>query len=349
MTTDSRESMGSVYAYIFAVAFWCISIIPLFKPGLTLIYLPQTFLGREQLIEAFNTVRLRLGDRVFPQVLVGKDDWLYLYTTSEVGDYQHASPFTKKELVGYQRQLDAIDASLEQKGITFLVVIPPDKASIYPQYLPDEIKVFPGPSRLDQFIKFMHEHGRTPIVDFRPALRQASQTQMVYYKTDAHYTEVAWYIVYAKILSALSQRYPELQPHPLSDYRVVPGGMRTMQLPGLMGLPYIQEATRGLQPKFPQTTYTKAIPLPEFPGQRIEFAMNQDQSLPKLLILHDSFLVTVVPLLEPHFRETASVFRNLNPQLWSMDWVDEQHPDIVILEFTEFYMNFMDQSIPTFK
>jgi alginate O-acetyltransferase complex protein AlgJ len=346
MNSPTHRPRGSLYSYIFALAFCALSIVPLFKSGISLALLPQDYFGREQLIEAFNTVRLRLGDRVFPQVLVGKQGWLYLYTTREVGDFQHAAPFTRKELVDYRRRIDAINASLQKRGITFLVVIPPDKATIYPQYMPDEIKVLRRTSRLDQFLEEMRDHGQTQVLDLRPALRQASKTQMVYYKTDAHYTHVAWYIAYREIMNALSKHYPELEPHPISDYKLVATGVHTMQLPGLMGLPYIKEPTSALVPEFPTGVFSKKVPLHEFPGQTMDFAINQDSSLPKLLILHDSFLLTVIPFLEPHFRETTAVFRNTDPSLWRMDWVDAEHPDVVILEFTEFYMNFMEMSIP---
>src|SRR5512143_123985 len=236
MEPQAPRPLGPRYASIFALVFCALLVAPLFKSGISVAYLSQDFLGREQLIEAFNTVRLQLGDRVFPQVLVGKEGWMYLYSVSEIGDYQHSNQFaTKHEMAYYQMQLDMINARLKKQGIKFLVVIPPDKASIYPQYVPDEIKVFPGPSRLDQFIHFMHQRGKTQILDLRPALKEASKSQQVYYKTDANYTYIAWYIAYEQILSTLSQWYPELKPRPLSDFRVVSGKPRTMQLPELMG------------------------------------------------------------------------------------------------------------------
>jgi hypothetical protein len=180
-----------------------------------------------------------------------------------------------------------------------VVVIAPDKSTIYPEYMPDQIKVIGSKSRLDQFVDYMHEYGQTPVIDLRPDLLEASKTEQVYYKTDTHWNLLGAHIAYAKIMSTLSQRYPELVSHPLSEYDVVQGGLVTFGIPMMMGMPNLKEDYWTLQPIFATGTNFREIPLSD--GNIVRLSWNQNQNLPCALIFYDSFLTTVIPFLEPQF------------------------------------------------
>ena len=77
MSFDIMTVMRRVYPIIFALAFWGILIVPVLKPGVNISGFEETFLGHEKLIEVFNTLRIAFGDRVFPNVIVGNDSWLF--------------------------------------------------------------------------------------------------------------------------------------------------------------------------------------------------------------------------------------------------------------------------------
>lgn len=339
----------ALYSYVVGLAFWLLLLVPLLKPGVSLATVSTSFFGDRELIGLFNTARLWLGDRAYTQALVGNDGWLYFTTFNEIADYQRTNRFPRGTLADFQERLDAIDARLKSKGITFLVVIPPDKATIYPEHVPDQLKVLRGKSRLDQFVDAMRQDGTTPLLDLRPALQEAAKTQQIYYKTDLHWNVFASYIAYTQILSALSDRYPELRPHPYSDYRVSATGPSTFGMPALMGVQSIKEMFWQLHPQFNTGVHVTAIPLLDPPTQTVRFAAGPNQNLPRLLIYHDSFMPEIIRFLEPHFSTTISVFRNGDPAIWSLNWVDAVKPDIVILEFNESYLNFPDQDLPNYK
>lgn len=349
MKTHAVNILAKAYPYVFGSLLWCLSVVPLFKTGLTPDTLQTDFLGRPQLIEAFNTLRLELGDRAFPTVLVGKNGWLYYSLLGEMADYQHTNQFSTKQLKAVQLKLDAMDTRLTQAGIVFLVVIPPDKATIYPQFVPAELGVRDGPSRLEQLIGYMRKYGKTPIVDLRADLRASRNQQQLYFATDLHWNQLAAYIAYAKLLGVLSQRFPTLTPHPLSDFQIGSDGVHTRPLASILGLPYIQEAAPQLIPTFSIPTYATNIPVAgPLPGRQIRISLNQDQTLPKALIYHDSFFLWVLPLLEPHFSETISLYAQ-GTDIWNTDWVNVLHPDVVILEISEFGWNHLNQNIPELK
>lgn len=329
--------MKRIYPVIFSIVFWGISIIPILKTDVSLSTIENSFYGRYMLIQDFNNLRLHLGDRVFPNVLVGKQGWLFYTANGEMNEYQGTNPYTFRELFDLRVKFDALDAQLRQKGAYLVLVFGPDKNSIYPQYLPDEITRIGNQSRLNQFVYYMNKYGKTPVIDLRPDLIVASKTEQVYYKTDTHWNPSAQYITYAKILSVLSQKYPELVPHPLSDFEKVDKGLTTFGLPYIMGTPNIQEDGWMLQPTFNTGVNFDEITLEN--GTIVRTATNQNKDLPSILIYHDSFLVGVLPFLEPHFSQTTSLPSSPYPDVWSFKWVDQVHPNIVIFESVERYIN----------
>jgi hypothetical protein len=339
MPVGTRLAMKKIYPFIFALTFCGILIIPIFKSGISIRTFENTFLGHEKLIEAFNTLRIRLGDRVFPNVIIGKNGWLYYTAAKTMNEYQGSNPYTPDEMKEVGGSWDALAVQLKQKGIKLVVLIAPDKNTVYPEYLPSQIKRIGPQSRLDQFVEYMQNHGKTTVIDIRPDLIEASKTEQVYYKTDTHWNPRAEYIAYAKIMSVLSRRFPELVIHPYSDYEIVHGGLVTFGIPRILGTPRIQEEYWSLRPNFETGTTTSEIPLSDENLTSVRFSVNQNQNLPSMLIYHDSFLVGVVPLLEPHFKQVTSIPNTPVPGIWNIHWVDQVHPDIVIIEGVERYIN----------
>jgi predicted transcriptional regulator len=338
MSFDIVRMIKRVYPIIFALAFWGILIVPVLKPDVNLRNFEKTFWGHEKLIEVFNTLRFALRDHVFPNVLSGNDGWLFYTGDRSIDDYQHTNPYTDSELADYQKGLDAKFSELQQKGIMLVVVIAPNKSTIYTEYMPDQIKVIRNESRLDQFIDYMHEFGQTPVIDLRSDLIVGAKTEQVYYKTNTHWNPLGAHIAYTRIMSELSQKYPELVSHPLSDFELVQTGLMTHDIPIILGTPNIRENSWNLQPTFEVGTITKELPLSG--GGKVRLSSNQNQKLPGVLIYHDSFFLGVVPLLEPHFSQTTSILRTSVPGLWDFNWIDQVRPDIVIIESVERFLNF---------
>jgi alginate O-acetyltransferase complex protein AlgJ len=338
MPFDMLIIMKRIYPFIFALAFWGISIAPVLKSDVSINTFEKDFWGHERLIEGFNTLRFTLGDRVFPSVIVGKDGWLFYTADRSIDDYQHTNAYTNSELADYQKRFDALNGQLQQNGIMLVVVIAPNKSTIYPEYMPDQILQIKSKSRVDQFVEYMHRYGKTTVIDFRSDLIKESKTEQLFYKTGTHWNPSGEYIAYTKIISILSQKYPVLVSHPLADYEAVHAGLMTHDIARIQGMPNVKEDYWALQPKFETGTTFREIPLSD--GNIVRISRNQNQELPSALIYHDSFLNGVISFLEPHFRQTTSIFRTSVPGIWNINWVDQVHPDIVIIEYVERYLNY---------
>src|SRR5215213_1572356 len=79
------------------------------------------------LIENFNRLRMKLGDRVFNNVLIGKNGWMEYIGDQNLDDYQHALRFNRKTLRSISRNIQSCYQYAQEQGITFLIVVAPNK------------------------------------------------------------------------------------------------------------------------------------------------------------------------------------------------------------------------------
>jgi hypothetical protein len=275
-------------------------------------------------------------ERVFDKTLIGKERWLIYTAEGSIDDYQHINAFPESELQRLQKALDTLHADLRQRGITFLVVIPPNKNTIYPEYVPAEIPVVNAPSRYDQLVEYMQRHGTTPILDLRPALLEARKTRVVYYSKDTHWNDLGAFVAYQEILMALQPEYPLLEPHAISEFTQTTRAGVTLDLARTLSAPDLVTDDIVLSPLYTSnTTFTQT----KYDYRRLTIAVNPDTTLPKAVIYHDSFLNPLIPWLGDHFEKAIFIPVNTPPEIWNFTWITAERPEIVILEFTERYID----------
>lgn len=339
MRTKFYINRQNIYSYIFAILFFGMLFAPVLKSGWTFDNIGENFNWRRDLIYGYNLMRLKLGDRVFSNSIVGKDGWVFFTGDQTMDYYQHTNLLSKKKLSEIGQSLDQLNSRLRESGITLIVLIPANRESIYSEYMPDEIPVLEEKSRLDQFVKYMRLHGETPIVDLRSVLAEASISQQVYFKKDTHWNSYGAYYAYREFFSVLSESYPELRPHPLSDYEII-RDQYSMGMNGLMGIPPQNEENFLFEPKFNNEIQSIRIQIDSNPrGRSVIYSSNSDPNLPTALVYHDSFFNFLrYPFFEPHFSEMISVSYMRDPTIWNLKWIEVYKPDIVIIELVERYL-----------
>ena len=335
---SSNSLGGEVYPSVFSVLILVMLILFISKPGVSLTSVSTDFRWRSNLIGLYSSFRFRIGDRVYNTAVVGKDSWIFYTGSNSVQDYQKTDGLDKNTFTVLTGKLSQLSQKLKEEGKILLIVIPPNKSTIYPQYMPDEIPVLGEQSRLDQFVEQMRLNDSTNIIDLRPVLLNASRMQDVYFKVDTHWNDVGAYYGYREILSFLSRYDSRLVPHPLSDYEYVrQGDLINPDLPLVLGIPTISEEYQTLVPKFSaQRTHVLNIRLLD--GGYISHVTGEDSELPRLLVFHDSFYSARASLshfMEPHFSEITEILFIQDPKIWSLDWIRQTNPDIVIIEIVE--------------
>jgi hypothetical protein len=297
----------------------------------------SNFWGREFLVASFTQLRLKLGDRVFSQALVGKDGWLELAVGRSIDGYQNAIEMSPATVANTQKKLQTLYEKLRKRNITLILVIPPDKSTIYPDKLPDEIQKLGARSNLDAFTTYLQQHGPPVLVDLRPALLNGRTKQELYYKTDTHWNSYGAFIAYTQIMNELSKTYPQLTPKSMQDFKVASGQSYAHDLSQIIGAIHLLEPTIVFSLKKNNTVNWLIFNDDRIP---LQISTTSKDNLPTLLMYMDSFGTGTQNFISPHFRKATFIKNDSKyPDAISLKTIDVIQPNVVIVEFVERFFN----------
>lgn len=289
----------------------------------------DNFYKRYTLIQQAALLRMKIGDKVFPVAVLGKDGWMEYTGEGSIDDFQNLRTLESKETIG--KGLIILNQYLKSQGITLLIVVAPNKSTIYPDKLSEEIKILPVPSRLDVLISYLEDND-LPVLDIRPALRAARQDQDVYYKTDTHWNGYGALAAYTAILNALQSSHPELKPYKASDLDLVITGPDQREIPSMMNIITITELSIMFAPR-------EAFVQTQHPGDYHSY--NQlswilDSDLPTLLMFHDSFGANYLnDCLSMNFSKSHFIHLGSMSQYLTKESIQHFKPDVLIIEIVE--------------
>lgn len=273
------------------------------------------------------------------EVVFGLDGWMFW---PDDGD---KVPVTMADARGHLRlgteeirqigiHLRAIRERLAACERTALVVVAPNKQSIYPEYLLGD-RASPTSTRLDDLLQRLDPSVSGMVIDPRPELRAAKVAPgpRLYNKTDTHWNQLGAFYVYRKIVQALERAHrlsrPELASLALYDVVVqrYEGGDLAVRM---LFSPW----------RFPDRDVILR-PRPDVPAVSSALLADRGQMLTnpqgmgRLLLEGDSFAPPLADFLARHF---ATV---LVPETGRLDGevVARDRPDVVLLEVAERNLN----------
>jgi hypothetical protein len=279
-----------------------------------------------------------------PTVILGKEGWVFLSEAPVLRGCQPSQPLTTRQLARWQQVLEARRDWLAARGIRYLVVLVPEKQTIYPEDLPREYRsLLTQGTRLDQLVAYLHAHSDVPVVDLREPLQQAKAHERLYHFTDAHWNERGAYVGYRCIVETLAAWFPGMDPWPRSDFEEVAASEPSGDCARLLGVDQdLREESLKLAPKRAYKTHgtTEGVP-PANAWISPPFAMHQaNPQLPRAVMFCDSFTFGMYPFLSQHFQRIAffwQVFPTFDPAV-----VEREHPDVVIQEMVERKLQYPD-------
>jgi hypothetical protein len=323
----------TLYSIIFLLLFGIMMTLPLWQEGLSIKSIDSDFRGKIALSGYFNQARMMLGDKFFGSAIVGKQGWMYFVGGNGNATFWHVDEAEKKKIDLVVNDIGNFNQELLSRKIRLVIVIVPDKSSIYPQFLPDEIQLGEHNSYTDMFVQSLKDRD-VNVIDLRVPLMEASKEEQVFYKTDSHWNIYGDYAAYKAVIEELSVYEPGLAPVPFSDLRLISNGYLARDIPVLLRTNNIVEESFLLQPKKNKTIKEEVIPLGT--DRTMTFTRSADEQLPSALVYHDSAFAYVASLLHQNFSHTVSIFYPVGlPEIWNSGWVEQVAPDFVIIEFTE--------------
>lgn len=285
-------------------------------------YVVDNFGFRPYLIRSYSALKLTLlGVSPVPSVILGKDSWLFYHSEAladgnTVNDFRGTIPLSQAELNKLQRTMETNQRVFARRNIGYLVVIVPNKSTIYSEYMPDSIKTFRHTKRLDQLLDHMRRYSAVKILDLREALFQAKREHPVYWKTDSHWNSYGAYIGYAEIMRHLSAFVPTLRAARITGDKV-----KTEPSPtggDLAQMLFLQDAMAEEN----ETRFS----LDDSPGQQLTGT---------LIFRHDSFGDGLYPYLRRHFKELVNIAPFARYRLQA---IFEKRPQAVLHVFAERYI-----------
>jgi alginate O-acetyltransferase complex protein AlgJ len=277
-----------------------------------------------------------IGQDINDRIIVGKAGWLFYSKDENYMADRGLDPFSEADLVAWQQLLEKRRKWFTEHGYPFIVVIAPDKQTIYPEFLPDQLAKPPMPSRLDQLISHLQKT-RSPvqILDLRPALLEAKQHRQVYFKTDSHWNDYGAYAAYRVLLDAIQQALPSRKfiPQTLSQFVVVTAN-RSGDLAQDLDLYFeYQEQTTLL---FRSDLYTDPDRLNAMFSH--PFTDGPNPHAPRLLLYNDSFAASLMQFLAPNFSQAYYAWNALNNSVSPIP-ARARNPDVIVNEFVERKLN----------
>jgi hypothetical protein len=140
-----------------------------------------------------------------PRVWLGSDRWLFL---NHWADISRSPAHFERAIERWAEIIRSRRDWCEAHGIRFLVVVMPDKQTIYPERLPQVVRDRDDDHVLDRTLAIWRAEPAVPVVDLRPDLLAAKAYGQVYHRNDTHWTPMGAYVGGARVTEALADVLP---------------------------------------------------------------------------------------------------------------------------------------------
>lgn len=288
--------------------------------------------GRDIAVRRFSRFKVSLlGVSSTPRVQLGTDGWLFYHHEGESNYFGPGDPRLAERLAEWTRALPEWHDWLRARGIRLVMVVAPNKQSVYPEYLPAIEQKRTEPTPADQLIAAWRSRG-VDVCDLREPVREAKPRGRLYFQTDTH-----WVPLGARVGYEATARSLGLTPMGDERFRGGPGPTKAGDLARLLGWwPEPAEPFDHLEIVGPQAREKQIADAGDETArldyldarafERAEFAG------PRVVLFHDSFGDGIYSeMLAEHARRLVAVPSNhLDPGV-----IEREKPDIVVFEIVE--------------
>lgn len=298
-------------------------------------YVADRFPARPYLIGWLNAARMPFGVSGSGKVIVGRDGWLFYDNDTHLGEIRNDPPLgapTARQALYY---LAGRTEFLQQRGIKYLLVSPPQKEALYPQFAPYWFKastqrpalVLPGMARAAQAgdIIYLHDFMREP----------AKSSQALFSRHDTHWTGLGAHYGYVGLMNRLKAMGVGEDPRPLSDFQANPvalWGPRDLAM--MLGVSSFVKLTYQDHSDKQAEGRLNTVFLGENRTWTGPQVIDTGQAgKPVLMMSRDSFSNALVPFLYSHF--SRLILTHNQDGTWREDLIDRFQPDVVVLEVIE--------------
>ncbi len=201
-------------------------------------YYSDNFGFRQELV----TANSWLSEKIFgrssnEKTVVGRDGWYYLSETLD--DYTGLSSFSDRGIYRLKKTIDLMNTYSTEGNITFVFFVAPNKNSIYPEYMPWNIKRSSSPSNLDRLSRAMR--GSDYYINIKSVLKKSARdkSRYIYLKNDSHWNNIGALAAYNAVQDNLNSRIKKYDYMPIDESKLyiseteISGDLTMMLYPSL--------------------------------------------------------------------------------------------------------------------
>lgn len=306
-------------------------------------YLNDHFPLRSQLIRLHSLFEYQLFHRFADSnVMIGKQDWFFYNPRKSdeknaIMDYKGISAPSVEELGQIQSDLEGFKDWLAEKGIDFVIVLSPNKARIYPEYLPGNVKRLSNRDRADSIAAFLKENSSLHVVYSGEVLEKAKGDNPLYYMHDDHWND------YGAYLAADQYWYEMSGSHiPAPELEFVSGTGGELADWANLSLDVIdRNQTKFESESLP--TYQMVMNEGRWTSREYTSELSDGETL---FVIGDSFATAFLPYLAPYYSRIS--YRRYDIDYDYRELL-EINPQLVMLELTErfFCADVLNQTLQT--
>src|SRR6266478_230660 len=171
-----------------------------------------------------------------PFVILGQGGWLFFADEASMESLRCSKPFTNEQLAQWKRTLELRNEVLSKDGMKYLVVVVPDKHTIYPEYVPSAYARINEKSRREQLIEYLEANSRLAIIDLTEPLKKAKTANEIYFRTDTHWNDLGAFVAYQEIGRQIGNWYPQIQLRSRSEFNLAHAVSKSGDLARMLGL-----------------------------------------------------------------------------------------------------------------
>lgn len=309
-------------------------------------YWNDNFGARNLLISFKATVWTKIfKESPVSNVVIGKDGWLFYKSEVKddgpgINDYQGIAPFTQVQVDEIVTSVRDVKNVLDKKKVDLVVVVAPNKSTIYSDYLPANIHKINNTTRLDQLISAMPKD--INFVDLRDTLISGRSIAPTYQSTDSHWNNLGAFLAVKQILNILPAKH-HLKNMTLDDYN-----MEIKEIGGEGDLASMMSA-RGLFTDWsididPKDNVKPVIAKYSYANSSYDIVYSSQLSTlyPRMLIFGDSYSYYMNQYLAPYFASGYYATYTRNYKI-NYELIDHLKPNIVIWELAERFSDRLKQ------
>lgn len=270
---------------------------------------------RDLLIRGANRFRVQvLHESPVKDVLIGEDGWLFYAAHGDGADIEDFLGRLPVNVGVIRARLGALSARrdrLAAHGVTYLLVVPPNKQTVYPEKVPLR-RGGTTTTQLDRFAAAVPPS--FPFLDLRAAFARGRERRELYYRTDTHWNKYGAFLGFQEVMLSLAALRPGVPTFSDDDITFVESPRAGGDLATMLAM---DDVWRDIE-----QTWTWR-PMPRSPL--------------RVVLVGDSFVHYISPFFDQRFAH-VKVFSVVAAGDFDLAAVLAEKPDLVIEEHVERYL-----------